>query len=56
MAVGANTWGVDPVPPNKGDGAFYGHVILLQENGIYILETMNTGPLAKQGVKEFMFV
>ena len=36
MAVGANTWGVDPVPPNKGDGAFYGHVILLQENGIYI--------------------
>jgi len=56
MAVGADTWGVEPVPPAKGDGAFYGHVILLQENGIYILETMNTGPLVKDGVKEFMFV
>jgi hypothetical protein len=56
MAVGADTWGVEPVPPAKGDGAFYGHVILLQENGIYILETMNTGPLVNDGVKEFMFV
>jgi hypothetical protein len=31
-------------------------VILFKENGIYILETMNTGPLAAQGVTEFMFV
>jgi len=56
MAVGADTWGVEPVPPAEGDGAFYGHVILLQENGIYILETMNTGPLVRDGVSEFMFV
>lgn len=56
MAVGADTWGVEPIPPAKGDGAFYGHVVLLQENGIYLLETMNTGPLVKEGVKEFMFV
>lgn len=56
MAVGADTWGIEPVPPAKGDGAFYGHVVLLQENGIYILETMNTGPLVSDGVKEFMFV
>ena len=56
MAVGADTWGVEPVPPAEGDGAFYGHVVLLQENGIYILETMNTGPLVRDGVTEFAFV
>lgn len=56
MAVGADTWGVEPIPPAPGDGAFYGHVILLQEHGIYLLETMNTGPLLREGVQEFMFV
>lgn len=56
MAVGADTWGIEPVPPAEGDGAFYGHVVLLQEHGIYILETMNTGPLVRDGVTEFMFV
>jgi len=56
MAVGADTWGLDAVPPAKGDKIFYGHVTLLKENGIYILETMNTGRLAKEGVNEFMFV
>ncbi len=56
MAVGADTWGVEPVPPAEGDGAFYGHVIMLKENGIYLLETMNTGPLLREGVNEFMFV
>ena len=34
MAVGADTWGVDVVPPKKGDKVFYGHVTLLKENGI----------------------
>lgn len=56
MAVGADTWGVEPIPPAEGDGAFYGHVVLLKENGIYILETMNTGPVIRDGVNEFMFV
>lgn len=56
MAVGADTWGLEPIPPAEGDGAFYGHVVLLQENGIYILETMNTGPLVRDDVSEFMFV
>jgi len=56
MAVGADTWGVDVIPPPEGDKVFYGHVSLLQEKGIYILETMNTGRLAKEGVNEFMFV
>jgi len=56
MAVGADTWGVEPVPAPEGDGVFYGHVLLLQEKGIYILETMNTGPVLQDGVNEFMFV
>ncbi|KIN62623.1 Cyclase family protein [Sulfitobacter noctilucicola] len=56
MAVGADTWGLDAVPPPAGDKVFYGHVTLLKENGIYILETMNVGPLLREGVDEFMFV
>ena len=56
MAVGADTWGVDAVPPADGDKVFYAHVVFLKENGIYILEVMNTGRLAAEGVNEFMFV
>jgi kynurenine formamidase len=56
MAVGADTWGLEPIPPAPGDKVFYGHVTLLKDNGIYILETMNTGPLLREGVNEFMFV
>ena len=56
MAIGADTWGVEPVPAPKGDGVFYGHVMALQEKGIYLLETMNTGPVLREGVNEFMFV
>jgi kynurenine formamidase len=56
IAVGADTWGVEAVPPTEGDRVFYGHVTLLKENGIYILETMNTGHLATEDVTEFLFV
>jgi len=56
MAVGSDTWGLEAVPPKPGDKLFYGHVTFLKENGIYILETMDTGRLAREGVKEFMFV
>jgi kynurenine formamidase len=56
LAVGADTWGLDVSPPITGDKVFYGHVELLMHHGIYILETMNTGPLVREGVKEFMFV
>jgi kynurenine formamidase len=56
IAVGADTWGLDVVPPEKEGRPFFGHVTLLKENGIYILETMNTGTLAKEGVREFLFV
>ncbi|HDZ53719.1 MAG: cyclase family protein [Sulfitobacter litoralis] len=56
LAVGADTWGLEAIPPKEGDKVFYGHVTLLKDNGIYILETMNTGPLVAEGVQEFMFV
>jgi kynurenine formamidase len=56
LAVGADTWGLGAVPPAPGDKVFYDHVILLKQNGIYILETMNTGRLAAEAVNEFMFV
>ncbi len=56
MAVGADTWGLDVVPAPEGGKTFYGHVVLLRDNGIYILEAMNTGPLVDEGVQEFMFV
>ena len=56
MAVGADTWGLGAVPPRAGDKIFYDHVVLLKQHGIYILETMNTGRLADDGVREFMFV
>lgn len=56
VAVGADTWGLDVVPPENEDRPFQGHVILLKENGIFILEVMNTGPLVRDGVFEFLFV
>ncbi len=56
MAVGADTWGVDAVPAVDGDKTFYGHIEFLRNRGIYLLETMNTGRLAREGVHEFMFV
>jgi kynurenine formamidase len=56
VAVGADTWGLDVTPSPDPDRSFQGHVILLKENGIYILETMNTGPLVREEAYEFMFV
>lgn len=56
VAVGADTWGIDAVPAQVADRPFQGHVVLLKENGIYLLETMNTGPLVRDGVYEFLFV
>lgn len=56
IAVGADTWGLDVAPSPDPDRQFQGHVILLKENGIYILETMDTGPLVRDKAYEFMFV
>lgn len=56
VAVGADTWGLEVLPFEKGVGIFEVHQILLAKNGTYILENMNTAPLAKDKAWEFMFV
>ncbi len=56
IAVGADTWGVEAAPFEDPSRPFQGHVILLKDHGIYLLETMNTGPLVRDGVHEFLFV
>lgn len=56
VAVGADTWGVDVVPPHKKGRPFQGHIILLQQEGIYLFEVMNTGPLVRDKAWEFLFV
>lgn len=56
VAVGADTWGLEVLPFEKGVGVFEVHQILLTKNGTYILENMNTAPLAADKVYEFMFV
>ncbi|WP_231125890.1 cyclase family protein [Roseovarius gahaiensis] len=56
MAVGADTWGMEVVPAEEEGQAFRAHQILQPENGIYILENMDTRELAADGVNEFLFV
>jgi len=56
MAVGADTWGVEVIPFENENIKFRPHQILLTENGIYILENMDTRELAQDKAKEFMFV
>ena len=56
VAVGSDSWGLEVVPFEEGTGVFEVHQVLLTENGVYILENMNVGPLVEDGVSEFMFV
>ena len=56
VAAGADTWSYDVVPPIDLNEPYPGHQILLKQNGIYILEAMSTGELAKDNVYEFLFV
>jgi kynurenine formamidase len=55
VAVGADNIALEalPSPPGK---SFIVHQTLLAKHGVYILEAMNTGALAADGVTEFMFV
>ncbi len=55
VAVGADTWAVEPVP-FETKNIFEVHQILLAMNGTYILENMDTSGLAKDKAYEFLFV
>lgn len=54
VAVGADTWGLEVVP-FESQNVFEVHQILLPQSGTYILENMNTGPLAADKAYEFLF-
>jgi len=56
VAVGADTWGLETVPFEKGVGVFEIHQILIPKNGIVILETIDTRELVKDKGWEFLFV
>jgi len=55
VAVGADTWGLEVIPFEKGVGIFEVHQILIPKNGVYILENMNTAELVADKAWEFMF-
>jgi kynurenine formamidase len=55
VAVGADTWGVEAIPFEKGVGIFEIHQILIPKNGIYIMENIDSAELAKDKAYEFMF-
>ncbi|EPX85548.1 cyclase family protein [Salipiger mucosus] len=55
IAVGADKYGVEAIPLPSGTVGEV-HQIMLAENGIYLLENMNTANLAEDDVHEFMFV
>jgi kynurenine formamidase len=55
VAVGADTWGLEVLPFETPD-IFPVHQELLAKSGTYILENMNTGPLAADKAYEFLFV
>lgn len=56
VAIGADTIALEPLPAPKPDQLFAVHQTLLAKNGVHILENINTEPLVKDGVKEFLFV
>ena len=54
-AVGSDTWGLEVLPFEKDVGVFEVHQILLTQNGIYILENMETAEMVKDQAWEFLF-
>ena len=56
VAVGADTWGVEAVPFKNPNRVWEGHQHLLAKSGVHILEVMDTRGLARDQVKEFLFV
>lgn len=53
--VGSDSWAVEVLPAEPNAGAFEVHQILLAQNGIYILENMNTEMMVKDKAWESFF-
>ncbi len=56
IAVGGDSWGLEAIPFEDPNIKYKVHQILINYNGIYILENMDTRELAKDKAYEFMFV
>jgi len=56
VAVGSDTGSLEVSPPPEGDPPNQGHIALLKENGVYLLENIATEVLVQNDVDEFMFV
>ena len=56
VAIGADTFGLEVIPPEDPDSPFPAHIRMLQETGTYVLENIRTEELADDEVYEFMFV
>lgn len=56
VAVGADTIALETIPFENAARPFIVHQTLLAKNGVYILESLDTRELAKDGVREFLFV
>src|SRR5258705_11519106 len=55
VAIGADSWALEVIP-FESKNVFEVHQILVPMSGTYILENMNTGPLAADKAYEFLFV
>lgn len=55
-AVGADTIAFECLPPGQGHSLLPAHRVLLVEEGIHIIETLDLETLAEAGVHEFLFV
>ena len=55
VAIGADSWALEVIP-FESKNVFEVHQILLPMSGTYILENMNTAPLAADKAYEFLFV
>src|SRR5262249_45867547 len=56
VLVGTDTWASEAVPPEDPDRPFRAHQELLVRHGIYNLENLDLGALARDKVYEFAFV
>jgi kynurenine formamidase len=56
VAIGADTIALEVIPFENPSRAFIVHQTLLAKNGVYILESLDTRELAKDGAREFLFV
>lgn len=56
VAVGADNWGLEIFPNPDPQQVFPVHTFLLGDNGIHILESMDTSALAADEAYEFLFV